>query len=134
MFKLFNRAKLSAAERNLRSRIAQLASGQGLLRGNLSERSSKCGKPSCHCVTGEWHPSVCTWCRVMPASCASFAYPKRGASESVRPLRTTRKCNASLRRFPNWNGNASSRRSPDLLRRLIAYADQVFHPYALLIG
>ena len=54
----FNRAKLSAAERNLRSRIAQLASGQGLLRGNLSERSSKCGKPNCHCVNGEWHPSV----------------------------------------------------------------------------
>jgi hypothetical protein len=28
----FNRAKLSAAERNFRSRIAQLAFGQGLLR------------------------------------------------------------------------------------------------------
>jgi hypothetical protein len=54
----FNRAKLSAAERNLRSRIAQLASGQGLLRGNLSERSSKCGKPNCHCVNGEWHQSA----------------------------------------------------------------------------
>jgi Transposase DDE domain len=37
-------------------------------------------------------------------------------------------------KFPNWNGNASSRRSPDLLRRLIAYADKVFHLSALLIG
>ena len=54
----FNRAKLSAAERNLRSHVAQLASGQGLLRGTLSERSSKCGKPNCHCANGELHPSV----------------------------------------------------------------------------
>ena len=56
----FNRAKLSAAERSFRSRIAQLASGQGLLRGTLSERSSKCGKPNCHChcANGELHQSV----------------------------------------------------------------------------
>ncbi len=31
-----NRAKLSAAERNFRSRIAQLATGQWFLRGTLS--------------------------------------------------------------------------------------------------
>lgn len=49
----FNRAKLSAAERNFRSRVAQLASGRCFLRGTLSERSSKCGKPNCHCATGE---------------------------------------------------------------------------------
>jgi hypothetical protein len=55
----FYHAKLSAAERNARSRIAQLASGQGLLRGTLSERcSSKCGKPNCHCANGELHQSV----------------------------------------------------------------------------
>jgi hypothetical protein len=53
-----NRAKLSSAERNFRSRIAQLASGQRLLRGTLSERSSKCGKPNCHCANGELHHSV----------------------------------------------------------------------------
>jgi hypothetical protein len=53
-----NRAKLSAAERNLRSRIAQLASGQWFLRGTLSDRSSKCGKPNCHCANGELHQSV----------------------------------------------------------------------------
>ena len=28
-----------------------------------------------------------------------FAYPKRGANESVWPLRTTRKCNASMHRL-----------------------------------
>ena len=54
----FHRAKLSAAERNFRSRIAQLASTQWFLRGTLSERSSKCGKPNCHCATGEMHKSV----------------------------------------------------------------------------
>src|ERR1022692_5003721 len=54
----FIRAKLSAAERNFRSRIAQLASGQWFLRGTLSERSSKCSKPNCHCAQGELHKSV----------------------------------------------------------------------------
>ena len=53
-----NRAKLSASERSFRSRIAQLASGQWFLRGTLSLRSSKCGKPNCHCASGEMHQSV----------------------------------------------------------------------------
>ena len=53
-----SRAKLSAAERNFRSRIAQLASGSWIVRGTLSERASKCGKPSCHCASGELHHSV----------------------------------------------------------------------------
>jgi hypothetical protein len=53
-----NRAKLSAAERSFRSRIAQLASGQWFLRGTLSERSGKCGKPNCHCAKGELHGSL----------------------------------------------------------------------------
>ena len=53
-----NRAGLSAAERSLRSRIAQLASGERFLRGTLSERSSKCGKPNCHCAGGEGHRSL----------------------------------------------------------------------------
>src|SRR6266704_456906 len=52
------RAKLSAAERNFRSRVAQLASSQWFLRGTLSDRSSKCGKPNCHCASGEMHQSV----------------------------------------------------------------------------
>jgi hypothetical protein len=53
-----SRAALSAAERELRSRIAQLASRQWFLRGALSERSGRCGKPTCHCATGELHPSL----------------------------------------------------------------------------
>jgi hypothetical protein len=53
-----SRTKLSARERNFRSRMAQLASGQWLLRGNLSKRAGKCGKPNCHCSRGELHPSL----------------------------------------------------------------------------
>jgi hypothetical protein len=53
-----NRAELSAAERSLRSRIAQLSSGVRFLRGTLSLRSSKCGKPNCHCANGEGHASL----------------------------------------------------------------------------
>jgi len=53
-----SRAELSAAERGLRSRVAQLATGERLLRGSLSERSGKCGKPNCHCARGEGHRSL----------------------------------------------------------------------------
>ena len=53
-----SRAELSATERGLRSRIAQLVSVERFLRGTLSERSSKCGKPNCHCADGERHTSL----------------------------------------------------------------------------
>ena len=53
-----SRAELSAAERALRSRIVQLASSHWFLRGALSERSGKCGKPTCHCASGEGHKSL----------------------------------------------------------------------------
>jgi hypothetical protein len=53
-----NRTKLSATERNFRSRIAQLATGQWFLRGTLSERAGKCGKPNCRCTRGELHKSL----------------------------------------------------------------------------
>jgi len=53
-----SRAELSATERALRSRIAQIASGERFLRGSLSERSSKCGKPNCRCADGAGHTSL----------------------------------------------------------------------------
>lgn len=53
-----NRAALSATERGLRSRLAQLSSSERLLRGALSERSGKCGKPNCHCAQGQGHQSL----------------------------------------------------------------------------
>jgi len=53
-----NRTKLSAVERNFRSRIAQLSSGQWFLRGTLSERAGTCGKANCRCARGELHKSL----------------------------------------------------------------------------
>jgi hypothetical protein len=53
-----DRSKLSATERNFRSRITQLTSGQWFLRGTLSERSGTCGKPNCRCTRGELHQSL----------------------------------------------------------------------------
>ncbi len=53
-----HRSQFSAAERHLRSRIAQLASSHLFIRGTLSDRSSKCGKPNCRCANGALHPSV----------------------------------------------------------------------------
>lgn len=53
-----NRGRLSATERNFRSRIAQLASGHWFLRGTLSERSGTCGKAHCRCARGARHNSL----------------------------------------------------------------------------
>ena len=53
-----SRTKLSAVERNFRSRIAQLSSRQWFLRGTLSERSGTCGKTNCRCARGELHKSL----------------------------------------------------------------------------
>jgi len=56
---MITRTELSAAERRIRSRIAQLATGDFFLRGTLSPRSGKCGKPNCHCAQGRLHQSLC---------------------------------------------------------------------------
>ena len=58
MKEFVSRAELSAAERSLRSRIAQLATGERFLHGSLSERTAKCGKPTCYCAEGEGHRSL----------------------------------------------------------------------------
>ena len=58
MSSLISRAELPAAERRLRSRLAQLASGERFLHGSLSERTGKCGKPTCRCADGEGHRSL----------------------------------------------------------------------------
>lgn len=43
---------MSPRERALRSRLAQIVSGQGLIRGTLLERWRSCGKPTCRCAKG----------------------------------------------------------------------------------
>ena len=52
------RAKMSAAERRFRSRLAQLLSQRGVLRGTLLMRRRKCGKANCRCARGEGHESL----------------------------------------------------------------------------
>lgn len=54
----FSRLELSPAERRFRSRITQLAAGHWFLRGTLSERAGKCGKPNCRCARGDLHKSL----------------------------------------------------------------------------
>ena len=52
------RAKMSAAERRFRSRLTQLLSQRGVIRGTLLRRRRKCGKANCRCAHGEGHESL----------------------------------------------------------------------------
>ena len=49
---------MSAAERRLRSQLAQVVSGRGLIRGSLLLRRRVCGKPNCRCTRGQGHQSL----------------------------------------------------------------------------
>jgi hypothetical protein len=53
-----HRSELSASERRFRSRLTQLVHDHWLLRGTLSVRPRKCGKPNCRCAHGELHSSL----------------------------------------------------------------------------
>lgn len=52
------RAAMPEPERRLRSQIAQLVAGAGLLHGSLVVRSRLCGKPTCHCAQGKGHRAL----------------------------------------------------------------------------
>jgi hypothetical protein len=49
---------MTAAERELRSRLAQLVSSGALIRATLTVRERSCGKATCKCATGEKHSSL----------------------------------------------------------------------------
>jgi hypothetical protein len=49
---------MSARERRTRSRLAQLISQRGILRGSLLLRRRVCGKPNCKCTRGQKHESL----------------------------------------------------------------------------
>lgn len=53
-----SRSGLSPAERELRSRIAQLVHHRWLLHATLAPRARRCGKPNCRCARGEPHVSL----------------------------------------------------------------------------
>lgn len=52
------RSKMPEQERELRSRLAQLASGKTLIHATLSVRQVTCGKKGCRCTQGERHRAV----------------------------------------------------------------------------
>jgi hypothetical protein len=56
--KRLNRAHLPAAEREIRSRLAQLIVSRGFARGSISVRERTCGRPNCRCARGELHTGV----------------------------------------------------------------------------
>lgn len=49
------RTQRSDRERRRRSRLAQIIHEARFLRGTLSLRNVRCGKPGCHCARGELH-------------------------------------------------------------------------------
>jgi hypothetical protein len=50
-----SRVKMSPAERDWRSRLAQMLHRDPLMRGTLSVRKVTCGKPTCRCAKGQKH-------------------------------------------------------------------------------
>lgn len=52
------RTSLSPQERDWRSRLTQIVSGQPFLKGSLLERERVCGKPNCRCARGQKHRSL----------------------------------------------------------------------------
>lgn len=52
------RSQLTPEERELRSRLAQLLTCVGFVRGTLQERQTTCGKPKCRCAHGERHKTL----------------------------------------------------------------------------
>ena len=53
-----HRGAMSPQERQWRSKLAQICSGHGLIRGSLVDRERVCGKPNCKCTRGHKHRSL----------------------------------------------------------------------------
>lgn len=56
------RSQLSAQERALRSRLAQLVSQRPLIRATLNLRHVTCGKSGCRCTQGQKHRALYLVC------------------------------------------------------------------------
>lgn len=52
------RTQFSDRERQRRSRLTQIIHQARFLRGALSLRNIRCGKPGCRCAQGELHPCL----------------------------------------------------------------------------
>lgn len=53
-----HKSRMSARERELRSRLAQLVTQVGMVRGSVSEREKVCGKKNCRCAQGQKHRAL----------------------------------------------------------------------------
>src|ERR1700728_3912882 len=53
-----SKGSMSSAERDFRSKLTQLISGGGFLRGTFSVREKVCGKSTCKCTRGEKHVAL----------------------------------------------------------------------------
>ena len=53
-----SRTAMSVEERRVRSRLTQIVSAEGLIRGTMLERERACGNPRCRCATGQKHRAV----------------------------------------------------------------------------
>lgn len=52
------RAQIPSEERSWRSQLSRLLSFQPFLHASLEIRERVCGKPTCHCSSGEKHSSL----------------------------------------------------------------------------
>jgi hypothetical protein len=52
------RSQIPPAERSWRSQLSRLMSILPMLRANIEVRARACGKPTCHCSTGQKHSSL----------------------------------------------------------------------------
>ena len=80
--KPLSRTGMTAAERQGRSRVTQLIQEAGLIRGTLLLRERTCGKPTCHCATGERHVSL--YLQVSRAGKPKQVIVPRGMEAQVR--------------------------------------------------
>jgi hypothetical protein len=53
-----SKGKMTVLERDFRSRLTQLISGGGFMRGTLTVREKVCGKSTCKCSRGEKHKTL----------------------------------------------------------------------------
>jgi hypothetical protein len=56
--RMISRTGMSAPERRARSRLVQLLSQRGIVRGSLLVRRRVCGKAGCKCTRGQEHESL----------------------------------------------------------------------------
>jgi hypothetical protein len=53
-----SRTGMSAQERQVRSRLTQMVTARGLIRGTLLQRERSCGNPRCRCASGQKHRAL----------------------------------------------------------------------------